>query len=139
MGYFSYYLHRVRGQYNFVQINWIAIEFIYLQAYLQTDKIIRQTDSLLGLVIWYRWLYTVFLYHCQWTYVLQFFFLGNWVFTMWDSRNRLLICLFCCILIFKTLNLTCIRIVKKIEILHFRIRFWTKYITKHPFKISMWR
>lgn len=73
MGYFLYYLHRVRGQYNFVQINWIAIEFIYLQAYLQTDKIIRQTESLLGLVIWYRWLYTVFLFYCQWTYVLQIF------------------------------------------------------------------
>lgn len=69
MGYFLYYLHRVRGQYNFVQINWIAIiEFIYLQAYLQTDKIIRQTESLLGLLIWYRWLHTVFLYNCQWTY-----------------------------------------------------------------------
>lgn len=63
MGYFLYYLHRVRGQCNFVQINWIAIEFIYLQAYLQTDKIIRQTENLLGLVIWYRWLYTVFLFY----------------------------------------------------------------------------
>lgn len=63
MSYFLYYLNRVRGQYNFVQINWIAIQFIYLQAYLQTDKIIRQTESLLGLVIWYRWLYTVFLFY----------------------------------------------------------------------------
>lgn len=63
MGYFLYYLHRDKGQYNFVQINWIAIEFIYLQAYLQTDKIIRQTEILLGLVIWYRWLYTVFLFY----------------------------------------------------------------------------
>lgn len=86
MGYFLYYLHRVRGQCNFVQINWIAIEFIYLQAYLQTDKIIRQTESLLGLIS--LTLYCVFILLsvdvCR-------------AFTMWDSRNRLLICLFCCI------------------------------------------